>query len=37
MDISLIFDNFGLAALFVLLLAVAALGAYKMVKEWFPW
>lgn len=37
MQLESVFQNFGLAALFVLLLAVAALGAYKMIREWFPW
>lgn len=32
-----LFDHFGLTAFFTIVLVVAALGAYKLVKEWFPW
>lgn len=32
-----LFTFFGLWPLFAVVLVVAGLGAYKLVKEWFPW
>lgn len=31
------FSHIGMAPFFAIVLVVAALGAYKLVKEWFPW
>lgn len=32
-----LFEPFGLTAFFAIVFVVAALGAYKLVMEWFPW
>lgn len=37
MSYTIFFEHVGLGAFFVIVLVVAALGAYKLVKEWFPW
>lgn len=37
MSFTSFFDHLGMSAFFVLVLVLAALGAFKLVREFFPW